>query len=64
MARNSVEYPNKSILKVIPEFFSVDIEDSVKNPIGMFARKLEVSAKIFSVNSNILNNIKRSVNDV
>jgi len=64
MARGSVEYPNKSILKVIPEFFSVDIEDQVKNPIGMYARKLEVSAKIFSVNSNILNNIKRSINDV
>ena len=64
MAKWSVEYPNKDILKIIPEFFSVDIEDSVKNPIWMFARKLEVSAKIFSVNSNILNNIKIAVNNV
>jgi cell division ATPase FtsA len=30
----------------------------------MSARKLEVTAKIFSVNSNVLNNIRKSVSDV
>ena len=39
---------NKEILKVIPENFSVDLEDGIKNPIGMSARKLEVVSNIFS----------------
>jgi cell division ATPase FtsA len=30
----------------------------------MSARKLEVNAKIFSINSNVLNNIRKSVSDV
>lgn len=64
MARSGVDFPNREILKVIPESFSVDIEDGVKNPVGMSARKLEVAANIFSVNSNVLNNIKRAVSDV
>ncbi len=64
MARGWVDFPNREILKVIPESFSVDIEDGVKNPVGMSARKLEVVANIFSVNTNVLNNIKRAVSDV
>jgi len=64
MTRSWIESPNREILKVIPEFFSVDIEDWVKNPIGMTARKLEVSAKIFSISTNVLNNIRKCVNDI
>jgi len=64
MTKSWVDFPNREILKVIPEFFSVDIEDWVKNPIGMSARKLEVTAKIFSINTNVLNNIKKCINDV
>jgi cell division protein FtsA len=64
MTRSGVDFPNREILKVIPESFSVDIEDGVKNPIWMSARKLEVNAKIFSINSNVLNNIRKSVSDV
>ncbi len=64
MARNWVELPNRELLKVIPEYFVVDLEDWVKNPIWMAARKLEVVANIFSINTNILNNIKKAIADV
>ena len=64
MAKNWVDLPNREILKVIPEYFVVDLEEWVKNPIWMSARKLEVVAHIFSMNSNILSNIKKAVSDV
>ncbi len=64
MARNGVDLPNKEILKVVPEYFIVDLEEWVKNPVGMSARKLEVIANIFSMNKNILGNIKKAVGDV
>lgn len=64
MAKNGVDMPNREILKIVPEYFVVDFEDGVKNPIGMSGRKLEVVANIFSMNKNILDNIKRGVADV
>lgn len=64
MARNGVDLPNREILKVVPEYFIVDLEEWVKNPIGMSARKLEVIANIFSMNKNILWNMKKAVADV
>ncbi len=63
-AKAGVNMPNKEILKVIPEYFIVDLEEGVKNPVWMSARKLEVVAHIFIMNSNILNNIKKAVADV
>ena len=64
MAKNGVDLPNKEILKVIPENFSVDLEDGIKNPIWMSARKLEVVSNIFSMNLNVLNNIRKAVGDI
>ncbi|MCD5380811.1 cell division protein FtsA [Candidatus Gracilibacteria bacterium] len=64
MAKGGVDFPNREVLKVIPESFSVDVEDGVKNPVGMSARKLEATAKIFSMNTNVLNNIRKAVSDV
>ncbi|MFK7779720.1 MAG: cell division protein FtsA [Candidatus Gracilibacteria bacterium] len=64
MAKNGVDLPNKEILKVIPENFLVDLEDGIKNPIGMSARKLEVVSNIFSMNLNVLNNIRKAVGDI
>ena len=63
-AKAGINMPNKEILKVIPEYFIVDLEEGVKNPIWMSARKLEVVAHIFIMNSNVLNNIKKAVADV
>ena len=64
IAKNGVELPNREILKVVPEYFVVDLEDGVKNPIGMSARKLEVVANIFTMNKNVLGNIRKAVADV
>ncbi len=64
MAKSWVDLPNREILKVIPEYFVVDLEEGVKNPIGMQARKLEVVAHIFSMNSSVLSNIKKAISDV
>lgn len=64
MAKNWVDLPNRQILKVIPEYFVVDLEEWVRNPVWMSARKLEVVANIFSMNLNVLNNIKKAVGDV
>ncbi len=64
MAKNGVDMPNKEILKVIPEYFIVDLEEGVKNPLWMSARKMEVIANIFSMNVNVLNNIRKAIADV
>lgn len=64
MAKNGVELPNKEILKVIPDNFVVDLEHGIKSPVWMSARKMEVTANVFSMNSNILNNIKKAIADV
>ncbi|MDD2487178.1 MAG: cell division protein FtsA [Candidatus Gracilibacteria bacterium] len=64
MAQNGVDLQNRVVLKVIPEQFCCDFESGIKNPIGMTAKKLEVIAHIFSVGSNVLNNIKKGIFDV
>ena len=64
MSKNWVDLPNREILKVIPEEFIVDFENWVKNPVWMSARKLEVISNIFSMNSNVLSNIKKAVTDI
>ncbi len=64
MAKNGVQLPNRDVLKVIPDYFVVDLEEWIKSPVGMSARKLEVRANIFSIGSNIYNNIIKAVEDV
>lgn len=64
MAKNGVDLPNKEILKVIPDSFVVDLEHGIKSPVWMAARKMEVIANVFSMNTNILNNIKKAIADV
>jgi len=64
MAKSWTDMPNKDILKVIPEYFTVDLEEWVKNPIWMSARKIEVVAHMFTMNSNVLNNMKKAIMDV
>ncbi len=63
-AKSWVDMPNKEILKVVPENFVVDLEDWIKNPVWMTARKLEVVANIFSMNLNVLSNIKKAIWDI
>jgi cell division ATPase FtsA len=33
MARNGVDLPNREVLKVIPDTFTVDVEEGIKSPI-------------------------------
>lgn len=64
MSQNGVDLVNRTILKVIPESFSLDLENGIKNPVGMSGKKLEVRSHIVSIGSNILSNIKKGVLDV
>lgn len=64
MAKNWVDLPNREILKVIPDTFTVDVEEGIKSPIWMAWRKLEVKTNIFSISKNILNNMKKAVGDI
>ena len=64
MSQNGVDLMNRSVLKVIPESFSLDLENGIKNPVGMSGKKLEVRSHIISMSANILSNIKKWVFDV
>lgn len=64
MSQNGVDLMNRSVLKVIPESFSLDLENGIKNPLGMSGKKLEVRSHIISMGTNVLSNIKKGVLDV
>lgn len=56
--------PNEhEILYVHPNAFHLDNLRNVKNPIGMYARRLEVEAYVVSVESMILKNIRAILNN-
>jgi cell division protein FtsA len=64
ISQSGVDLVNRTILKVIPESFGLDLENGIKNPVGMSGKKLEVRSHIISMSSNILSNIKKGVYDV
>ncbi len=64
MSQNGVDLMNRTILKVIPESFALDLENGIKNPVGMSGKKLEVRSHIISIGANTLSNIKKWVLDV
>lgn len=57
---------NREILHVIPRSFTVDGDDGVKDPIGMFAQRLEVEAHIVTGATTSINNLVACIqnNDV
>jgi cell division protein FtsA len=59
ISQSGVDLMNRTILKVIPESFGLDLENGIKNPVGMSGKKLEVRSHIISMSSNILANIKK-----
>ncbi len=59
MSQNGIDLSNRTILKIIPESFSLDLEDGIKNPLGMSGKKLEVRSHIITISSNVLSNIKK-----
>ena len=64
MSQSGVDLMNRTILKVIPESFSLDLENGIKNPVGMSGKKLEVRSHIISIGANTLSNIQKWVNDI
>lgn len=64
MSQNGVDLMNRNVLKIIPESFSLDLENGIKNPAGMSGKKLEVRSHILSISSNILNNLRKGVYDI
>ncbi len=64
MSQNGLDTMNRTILKVVPESFGLDLEIGIKNPVGMSGKKLEVRSHIVSIGSNVLANIKKWVLDI
>lgn len=64
MCQNGIDTMNRTVLKVVPESFGLDLESGIKNPVGMSGKKLEVRSHIISIGSNVLANIKKWVLDV
>lgn len=64
MAQNGMDTMNRTVLKVIPESFWLDLESGIKNPVGMSGKKLEVRSHIISMSTNVLANIRKGVYDV
>lgn len=59
MAQSGIDLSNKTVLKVIPESFGLDLETGIKNPVGMSGKKLEVRGHIVTMSSNVLSNIHK-----
>ena len=53
----------RQILHVIPRDFTVDDEDGVKDPIGMFARYLTVEAHVITGATTAINNLVKCIQD-
>jgi cell division protein FtsA len=49
MSQNGMDTMNRTILKVVPESFGLDLEIGIKNPVGMSGKKLEVRSHIVSI---------------
>lgn len=52
---------NKEVIHVIPQQYTVDNQDGIKNPIGMNGTRLEVSLRIISANVTQLQNLIKAV---
>lgn len=48
---------NKEVIHVIPQQYSVDHQDGIKNPLGMNGTRLEVSLRIINANVTQLQNL-------
>ncbi len=61
-AARAVNLPdNREILHIISRNFTVDGDDGVKDPIGMYAQKLEVEAHIVTGATSSINNLVQCV---
>ncbi|MGL4387962.1 MAG: cell division protein FtsA [Brevinema sp.] len=53
--------PDREIIHVLPEEFSVDSEKGIKDPVGMIGSRLEVKVHIITVAATSVNNLIKSV---
>ncbi|MCR3759275.1 cell division protein FtsA [Clostridium felsineum] len=53
---------DREIIGVEPQQFIVDGYDNIKDPVGMSGTKLEADVHVITVNSNVVDNLIKSVN--
>jgi cell division protein FtsA len=58
---NIVVPPGNSIIHVMPQDYTVDYEDGIKDPVGMSGARLEADFHIITAQSTAINNINRCV---
>ncbi len=64
-AARAISVPaEREVLHVVPQFFKVDAQRGIKDPIGMTGVRLEVEAHIITGLSATLKNIRKCLNDL
>lgn len=58
---NIVVPPGNTIIHVMPQDYTVDYEDGIKDPVGMSGSKLEADFHIITAQTTAINNINRCV---
>ena len=48
---------NREIIHVVPRFYTLDGQDQVIDPVGMFANRLDVDAHVITASSSSINNL-------
>ena len=56
-----VTSPGSEIIHVMPQSYSLDYEDNIKDPVGMSGVKLEADFNIITAHTNSIRNIKKCV---
>ena len=56
-----VTEPGSEIIHVMPQHYTVDYEENIKDPIGMSGVKLEADFNIITAHTNSIRNIKKCV---
>lgn len=64
-AARAISLPSdKEVIHVIPNYFKVDAQDGIKDPIGMTGVRLESEAHIITAMSTALRNIQKCIEDL
>ncbi len=56
-----VTEPGSEIIHVMPQYYTVDYEENIKDPVGMSGVKLEADFHIITAHTNSIRNIKKCV---
>lgn len=64
-AARAISMPSdKEVIHVIPNYFKVDSQDGIKDPIGMTGVRLEAEAHIITAMNTALRNIQKCIEDL